>query len=287
MTGSILPVARPLGEVDGVLLERLVGALGVGRGDLPVAAHRAERRQQRVAGGAGTGEHAARLAARTRRDRPAGARWTRTRRRGRWPARRAALMAREQLTGRRGRGDGRAADAGQPASAASALARTSAGSAPTAVSSGPAMPSVCSSSATSRCVGPTSGLPARWAACTAAEIACWVLVVGLKLSIPASSCVKTLGPERPSVRDNVREVEPVPLRLRRPVRARLERVALKNSRRSAPPTTRYGRRRTLLCSYGVPTPVARRCASIGFAMPVAPPSRIRPDRSCRTGADAR
>ena len=45
-------------------------------------------------------------------------------------------------------------------SAASAFARTSAGSAPTAVSSGPAMPSVCSSSATSRCSGSRAGLAA-------------------------------------------------------------------------------------------------------------------------------
>ena len=63
-------------------------------------------------------------------------------------------------------------------------ARTAAGSAPTAASSGAAMPSPCARSAPSRCVGPTSGLPASEAACTAAEMACWVLVVGLKLSIP-------------------------------------------------------------------------------------------------------
>ena len=72
-------------------------------------------------------------------------------------------------------------------------ARTAATSAPTAASSGAAMPSPCARSAPSRCVGPTSGLPASEAACTAAEIACWVLVVGLKLSIPASSCEKILG----------------------------------------------------------------------------------------------
>ena len=63
-------------------------------------------------------------------------------------------------------------------------ARTAAGSAPTAASSGAAMPSPCARSAPSRCVGPTSGLPASEAACTAAEMACCVLVVGLKLSIP-------------------------------------------------------------------------------------------------------
>ena len=51
-----------------------------------------------------------------------------------------------------------------------------------------AIPSPWASSAPSRCVGPTSGFPASVAACAAAEIACWVLVVGLKLSIPASSC---------------------------------------------------------------------------------------------------
>ena len=56
-------------------------------------------------------------------------------------------------------------------SAASAFARTSAGSAPTAVSSGPAMPSVCSSSATSRCSGSRPACPrstaSRWAAAMA------------------------------------------------------------------------------------------------------------------------
>ena len=78
-------------------------------------------------------------------------------------------------------------------------ARTAAASAPTAASSGAAMPSPWARSAPSRCVGPTSGLPASEAACTAAEIACWVLVVGLKLSIPASSCIgKLWGRNGPS-----------------------------------------------------------------------------------------
>ena len=48
-----LALAGALGEVDGVLLQRLVGALGVGRGDLAVAADGAEGGQQGVAGGAG------------------------------------------------------------------------------------------------------------------------------------------------------------------------------------------------------------------------------------------
>src|SRR3712207_7855128 len=50
-------LAGALGEVDGVLLQRLEGALRVGGGDLAVAADRAEGGQQRVAGGAGAGQH--------------------------------------------------------------------------------------------------------------------------------------------------------------------------------------------------------------------------------------
>src|SRR5262249_2399727 len=62
--------------------------------------------------------------------------------------------------------------------------RTEAASAPTAASSGAAMPSPWANSAPSRWLGPTSGLPWSVAACTAAEIACCALVVGLKESIP-------------------------------------------------------------------------------------------------------
>ena len=71
--------------------------------------------------------------------------------------------------------------------------RTAAASAPTAASSGAAMPSPWASSAPSRCVGPTSGLPASAAAWTAAEIACCALVVGLKESIPYVLLLKVLG----------------------------------------------------------------------------------------------
>ena len=83
-----LAVAGPLGEVDGVLLQRLEGALRVGRGDLAVAAHGAEGGEQGVAGGAGRRRGRCRPRPRSRPGRPAGARSRRTRRPGRWPARR-------------------------------------------------------------------------------------------------------------------------------------------------------------------------------------------------------
>ena len=70
--------------------------------------------------------------------------------------------------------------------------RTAEASAPTAASSGAAMPSPWASSAPSRWVGPTSGLPASAAAWTAAEIACCALVVGLKESIPHVLLLKVL-----------------------------------------------------------------------------------------------
>ncbi len=70
------------------------------------------------------------------------------------------------------------ADTVAPEAAGSALTswssslRTWPGSAPTAESSGAARPSVCASSAPSRCSGRTSGWPATVAACTAEETAC-------------------------------------------------------------------------------------------------------------------
>ena len=169
MTGSILPVAGALGEVDGVLLQRLVGALRVGRGDLAVAAHGAERGEQGVAGGAGAG----RGRRRPRRPEPASPTsrcsvetYSSPRALACSPA---ALMHAQQLAGRRGRGDGRAADAGH---AGAARRRPWPGRRPgrrrRRVSSGPAMPSVCSSSATSRCSGSSAAWPrstaSRWAA---------------------------------------------------------------------------------------------------------------------------
>src|SRR4028118_266705 len=57
-----LPVARPLRQVDGVLLQGLEGALRVRGRHLAVAAHGAEGGQQRLARGAGAGEHRAGLA---------------------------------------------------------------------------------------------------------------------------------------------------------------------------------------------------------------------------------
>ncbi|GAA1338290.1 hypothetical protein GCM10009660_21310 [Catellatospora bangladeshensis] len=58
----------------------------------------------------------------------------------------------------------------------------------------------------------TSGLPATVAACTAADTACWVFVVGLKASIPhlGRRVVRGLSGRRTV---NVRKVEPVPLNL--------------------------------------------------------------------------
>ena len=52
MTGSSLPRARLGGQVAAVLLERLVGALGVRRGDPLAAAHALERAEDRLAAGA-------------------------------------------------------------------------------------------------------------------------------------------------------------------------------------------------------------------------------------------
>src|SRR5690606_14461625 len=74
--------------------------------------------------------------------------------------------------------------------------RTSAGSAPTADSSGAVIPSLWASRAPSRCAEPTSGLPATVAACTAEEIACWVLVVGLNASIThlVEPCIQPFCP---------------------------------------------------------------------------------------------
>ena len=49
MTGSSLPDSASDGEIAPVLLERLVRALGILRGDLLPAAHALERLEQRVA----------------------------------------------------------------------------------------------------------------------------------------------------------------------------------------------------------------------------------------------
>ncbi len=157
-----LAAAGPLGEVDAVLLQRLVGALGVLVGHpADAAAHLGERVEQRL------GQRL--LAAQQRRDvtagvgeaRPAGARSRRTRRRPPWPwsARpRATRAARATAAGRR-RSSRDAA--GRLRSSASARARTVVGSAPTADSSEAAMPSGWSSSASSRCTGRDLGVPLR------------------------------------------------------------------------------------------------------------------------------
>ena len=70
------------GEVDAVLLQRLVGLLGVGGGDPPVAAADGrERGDQGLLGGAGVLERAGRPRRRPGPGRRAGARWRCTRRR--------------------------------------------------------------------------------------------------------------------------------------------------------------------------------------------------------------
>src|SRR4051812_48216220 len=71
---------------------------------------------------------------------------------------------------------------------ASFSARTSVRSAPTARSSGPAVPSVCSSSAPSRCAGSTAGLPRSTECRTAADSASWLFVVSLLASIYSAPC---------------------------------------------------------------------------------------------------
>ena len=111
-----LALAGALGEVDGVLLQRLEGALRVGRGDLAVAAHGAEGGEQGVAGGAGAGQHGAGLAV------GAGQPDQQVLGGDVLVAERAGLLAggvehAQQLAGRRGRGHGGAADAGHAAAA--------------------------------------------------------------------------------------------------------------------------------------------------------------------------
>ena len=76
-----LAVAGDGGQVDAVLLQRLVGVLGVGAGDARAAADRRERGLQGVGGGAGAGEDRAARATRRWRCRPPGARSRRSRRR--------------------------------------------------------------------------------------------------------------------------------------------------------------------------------------------------------------
>ena len=80
--GVDLALAGPFGEVDAVLLQRLVAALGILRGDLPVAA--ADDREgldQGVGGRAESDQQVTDIGAGAGRARPAGARWTGTRRR--------------------------------------------------------------------------------------------------------------------------------------------------------------------------------------------------------------
>ena len=81
-----LALAGGGGQVGGVLLQRLIGALGVGAGDAGTAAHLGERVAQRLRRRAVRRSAAWRRRSRRWRDRPAGARWRRTRRPSRWRA---------------------------------------------------------------------------------------------------------------------------------------------------------------------------------------------------------
>ena len=80
-----LAVPGRLGQVDAVLLQRLVGVLGVLAGDPGAAADLAERLEQRVGRGARRGQHGLGARRRRRPGRPAGARSRCTRRRAAWP----------------------------------------------------------------------------------------------------------------------------------------------------------------------------------------------------------
>src|SRR4051812_44588751 len=127
----------------------------------------------------------------------------------------AALIARSSSRDGEGAATVEPLTLGSRRSAASALARTSAGSAPVACSRGPAMPSVCSSSATSRCTGSSAAWPRSTASRWAAAIASCERVVSLLCMVGAGvlSCV-------PGGCDwsNGAGVESVPLNPRRPVR---------------------------------------------------------------------
>ena len=81
-----LALAGPVGQVDAVLLQRLVGALRVGAGDPGRAADLDERVAQRVRRRAVPVQQVGDRAALGRETRPAGARSRRTRRPSRWPA---------------------------------------------------------------------------------------------------------------------------------------------------------------------------------------------------------
>ena len=81
-----LALAGALGEVDAVLLQRLVAALRVRAGHPRRAAHLGERLAQRLGGGAVAAQQLRDRAARCRPARRAGARWRRTRRPSPWPA---------------------------------------------------------------------------------------------------------------------------------------------------------------------------------------------------------
>src|SRR3954447_8930957 len=100
-------------------------------------------------------------------------------------------------------------------SAASVLARTSATSAPTALSSGPAMPSVCSSSAASRCRGSSAAWPRSTASRWAAVIASCERVVSLLCMVCGIGPLGWGRTSRPGVveESNDARVESVPLNL--------------------------------------------------------------------------
>ena len=200
-----LAVAGGLGEVVAVLLQRLEGALGIGRRDPLRAADRLD----------GVGERGRRRAvlAQDRRHLPAAV--------GLAGEGEQEVFGGDELVaplaglalGRaRDRGDagertGAVTDApdadGSLSTSRARSARTAAGSAPTACSAGRVSVSPSSSSATARCAGSTDGLPRSVADVTAALTACWLRVV-MSMGVTIS-CLGVL-------RQNAGEVECVPLK---------------------------------------------------------------------------
>ena len=179
-----LALLGALGQVDGVLLQRLVGRLGLLAGDLAVAADGGDRLAQGVLVGAEPRRAASSPGCRPRPARAAGARWRRSRRpcpssgRATWPA----------------PGSGRAEAPGVETVEPEALGRfhrawsrarlTAATSAPALASSEGVMPRSWRSSATARCTGSIWGLPSV----TARVLAALITSTLREVSLDASTC---------------------------------------------------------------------------------------------------
>jgi hypothetical protein len=191
--------ARALGEVDAVLLQRLVGRLRVLVGDPPdAAAHLGERvdelLRQPAALAADALEQVGDLAALGGQadQQVLGADVV--------VLRLAAASCAACIEAMSARDSCGAATlepwaAGSDRSCASARERTCATSTPTASSSAPAMPSGWSSRASSRWTGATSGWPSVEARRTAVLTASWLLVVRRSASMRRSSCSRCGSPD--------------------------------------------------------------------------------------------